>query len=106
MLDDPKHKTPTAYKLVCLLPDEKVLGVHIVGEGSDEIMQFVGVAVKMGGTSSSPPLLSSSCVEMSAWPWEDREADDTGQRRRRIWTTPSPSVRLFPLDHRLSLFVH
>lgn len=52
MLDNPAHKTPTAYKLVCLLPNEKVLGVHIVGEGSDEIMQFVGVAVKMGGAFS------------------------------------------------------
>ena len=50
MLDNPAHKTPTAYKLVTLLPNEKVLGVHIVGEGSDEIMQFVGVAVKMGAT--------------------------------------------------------
>ena len=50
MLDNPAHKSPTAYKLVTLLPTEKVLGVHIVGEGSDEIMQFVGVAVKMGAT--------------------------------------------------------
>lgn len=50
MLDNPAHKTPTAYKLVTLLPTEKVLGVHIIGEGSDEIMQFVGVAVKMGAT--------------------------------------------------------
>lgn len=50
MLDNPAHKTPTAYKLVTLLPNEKVLGVHIIGEGSDEIMQFVGVAIKMGAT--------------------------------------------------------
>ncbi|CED84647.1 glutathione-disulfide reductase [Phaffia rhodozyma] len=50
MLDNPAHKSPTAYKLVCLLPEEKILGVHIVGEGSDEMMQFIGVAVKMGAT--------------------------------------------------------
>ena len=39
MLDNPAHKSPTAYKLVCLLPNEKVLGIHLVGEGSDEMLQ-------------------------------------------------------------------
>lgn len=43
-----EDKQPTAYKMVCLLPEEKVLGVHIVGLGSDEIMQGFAVAVKMG----------------------------------------------------------
>ncbi|PWN25414.1 glutathione reductase [Jaminaea rosea] len=42
------HKEPTAYKLVCQGKEEKVVGVHIVGMGSDEIMQGFGVAVKMG----------------------------------------------------------
>lgn len=44
-----EHKQPTAYKLVCAGEEEKVVGVHIVGLGSDEIMQGVGIAVKMGG---------------------------------------------------------
>ena len=43
-----EHKEPTAYKLVCVGKEEKVVGVHIVGMGSDEIMQGFGVAVKMG----------------------------------------------------------
>ena len=47
---DPEHKEPTAYKLVCVEPEEKVVGVHIIGQGSDEIMQGFGVAVKMGAT--------------------------------------------------------
>jgi hypothetical protein len=42
------HKEPTAYKLVCAGEDERVVGVHIVGMGSDEVMQGFGVAVKMG----------------------------------------------------------
>lgn len=38
MLDE-DHKQPTAYKLICVKPDEKVVGLHIIGEGSDEILQ-------------------------------------------------------------------
>jgi len=45
-----EHKQPTAYKLVCAGKEEKVVGVHIVGLGSDEIMQGVAIAVKMGAT--------------------------------------------------------
>ncbi|ELU44559.1 glutathione reductase [Rhizoctonia solani AG-1 IA] len=44
------HKEPTAYKLVCVGPEEKVVGIHIIGLGSDEVMQGFGVAVKMGAT--------------------------------------------------------
>lgn len=38
MLDE-EHKQPTAYKLVCVGEEEKVVGLHIIGEGSDEILQ-------------------------------------------------------------------
>jgi len=37
------------YKLIVVGPEERVVGVHIVGMGSDEVMQGFGVAVKMGG---------------------------------------------------------
>ena len=47
---DQDHKDPTAYKLVCLLPEEKVIGMHIIGMGSDEITQGFSVAIKMGAT--------------------------------------------------------
>jgi glutathione reductase (NADPH) len=47
MLDNPAHKTPTAYKLVTLLPNEKVLGIHLVGEGSDEMLQGYVVRVSL-----------------------------------------------------------
>ncbi len=46
---DEEHKEPTVYKLICAGPEEKVVGVHILGLGSDEVMQGLGVAVKMGG---------------------------------------------------------
>jgi glutathione reductase (NADPH) len=45
---DEKYKEPTVYKLVCVGEEEKVVGVHIIGQGSDEITQGFGVAIKMG----------------------------------------------------------
>lgn len=45
------HKEPSVYKLIVVGEEEKVVGVHIIGLGSDEVMQGFGVAVKMGGVS-------------------------------------------------------
>lgn len=59
---DEHHKEPTTYKLVCVGPEEKVVGVHIIGMGSDEAMQGFGVAVKMGGTLMIPLDISISLV--------------------------------------------
>jgi glutathione reductase (NADPH) len=47
---EPDDKEPTAYKLVVVGEEEKVVGVHIIGAGSDEVMQGFAVAVKMGAT--------------------------------------------------------
>lgn len=44
------HKEPSVYKLICAGPEERVVGIHILGLGSDEVMQGFGVAVKMGAT--------------------------------------------------------
>ncbi|KAK3072239.1 Glutathione reductase [Teratosphaeriaceae sp. CCFEE 6253] len=45
-------KGPTSYKLVCAGKEEKVVGMHILGVGSDEILQGFGVAIKMGATKA------------------------------------------------------
>lgn len=45
-----EHKPATAYKLVVVGEEEKVVGVHIVGRDSAEILQGFSVAVKMGAT--------------------------------------------------------
>jgi glutathione reductase (NADPH) len=42
------HKEPTVYKLIVVGEEERVVGVHIIGLGSDEILQGFAVAVKMG----------------------------------------------------------
>lgn len=47
---EPHDKGPTAYKLVCAGPEEKVVGLHILGQSSGEILQGFGVAIKMGAT--------------------------------------------------------
>ncbi len=47
---DPDEKRPTAYKLVTVGTEEKVVGLHIMGLGSGEMLQGFGVAIKMGAT--------------------------------------------------------
>lgn len=42
----------TKYKLVTLLPDEKVIGLHSIGLASDEVIQGFAVAMKMGATKA------------------------------------------------------
>ncbi|KZT11569.1 glutathione reductase [Laetiporus sulphureus 93-53] len=43
-----EQKEPTMYKLICAGSDERIVGIHIIGLGSDEVMQGFAVAVKMG----------------------------------------------------------
>ena len=47
---EPEDKQPTAYKLVCAGKEEKVVGLHIMGVGSAEMLQGFGVAIRMGAT--------------------------------------------------------
>ncbi|KAI0093747.1 glutathione reductase [Irpex rosettiformis] len=45
-----EEKEPSVYKLIVTGPEEKVVGIHILGLGSDEVIQGFAVAVKMGAT--------------------------------------------------------
>ncbi|KAJ3416509.1 hypothetical protein HDV05_001246 [Chytridiales sp. JEL 0842] len=45
-------KPKTHYKMICAGPEEKVVGLHLVGKASDEILQGFSVAVKMGATKA------------------------------------------------------
>ena len=40
------------FKMLVSREDDRVLGVHIVGPGAAEMIQFVGVALKMGATKA------------------------------------------------------
>jgi glutathione-disulfide reductase len=46
------HVSTTAMKLVCAGPDENVVGIHIIGDNADEMLQGFAVAVKMGATKA------------------------------------------------------
>jgi len=44
------RKTRTDMKLVCVGPEERIVGCHVIGTGADEMMQGFAVAVRMGAT--------------------------------------------------------
>ncbi|RUO48140.1 glutathione-disulfide reductase [Pseudidiomarina aquimaris] len=46
------HRALSTFKLVCTGPEEKVVGIHGIGEGMDEILQGFAVAMKMGATKA------------------------------------------------------
>jgi glutathione reductase (NADPH) len=44
------RKTHTDMKLVCVGPDQRIVGCHIIGTGADEMLQGFAVAIRMGAT--------------------------------------------------------
>jgi len=67
-------KPYTKYKLICLLPDEKVVGLHAIGMGSDEVLQGFSVAMKMGATKADfdnavaiHPTAAEEFVTLAPW---------------------------------------
>ncbi|MCC4590579.1 glutathione-disulfide reductase [Xanthomonas campestris pv. cannae] len=47
LADSPQR---SLFKLVCVGADERVVGVHLLGDGADEILQGFAVALKLGVT--------------------------------------------------------
>ena len=47
-----QHRQPCRMKLVCAGADEKIVGLHGIGFGVDEMIQGFAVAIKMGATKS------------------------------------------------------
>ncbi|XP_040076161.2 glutathione reductase, mitochondrial [Ixodes scapularis] len=47
-----RRKVKCVMKLVCAGKEEKVVGLHMIGDGADEILQGFGVAIKMGATKA------------------------------------------------------
>lgn len=73
--DVPQEQKPKAYmKMVCVGPEERVVGIHIVGEGADEMLQGFAVAVTMGATKADfdrciavHPTAAEELVTMAPW---------------------------------------
>ncbi|OOF61931.1 glutathione-disulfide reductase [Rodentibacter sp. Ppn85] len=47
-----QHRQPCRMKLVCVGKDEKIVGLHGIGYGVDEMIQGFAVAIKMGATKA------------------------------------------------------
>jgi glutathione reductase (NADPH) len=46
------RKTHTDMKLVCVGPEQRIIGCHILGLGADEMLQGFAVAIRMGATKA------------------------------------------------------
>jgi glutathione reductase (NADPH) len=71
---EPEDKPKTSYKIVTLLPEEKVIGIHMIGMASDEVLQGFGVAMKMGATKADfdsciaiHPTAAEELVTLAPW---------------------------------------
>ena len=71
---DADSKVKTALKLVLLLPEERVVGLHCIGPHSDEMIQGFAVAVRMGATRADfeaavaiHPTISEEFVTFGGW---------------------------------------
>lgn len=67
-------KPKTCMKLICAGKEEKAVGLHVIGMGSDEMLQGFGVAIKMGATKADfdscvaiHPTASEELVTMGTW---------------------------------------
>jgi len=47
-----EHKPNSAMKLITVAPEDRIVGVHVIGPGADEMMQGFAVAVRMGATKA------------------------------------------------------
>jgi len=68
------EKPKTCMKLICAGVEEKVVGLHILGMGADEMLQGFGVAMKMGATKADfdscvaiHPTAAEELVTMGQW---------------------------------------
>jgi glutathione reductase (NADPH) len=67
-------KPITKYKVICLGPEERVIGLHLIGMSSDEVLQGFGVAMKMGATKADfdrcvaiHPTAGEELVTLAPW---------------------------------------
>lgn len=88
------HGVKTAMKLVCAGKQEQVVGIHMVGDNVDEMLQGFAVSVKMGATKSDfdntiaiHPTSAEELVTMKvAEPRPEVEADSD---ESRVWREAS-----------------
>jgi glutathione reductase (NADPH) len=47
-----EHGVTTAMKLICVGENQRVAGIHLIGDNVDEMLQGFAVAVRMGATKA------------------------------------------------------
>ncbi|MGI2029316.1 glutathione-disulfide reductase [Endozoicomonas acroporae] len=47
-----RHRQPSRMKLITVGAEEKIVGIHAIGHGADEMLQGFAVALKMGATKA------------------------------------------------------
>lgn len=72
--NDDDHKVMTGLKLVLCGPTDRIVGLHIIGPSSDEILQGFAVAVRMGATLSDfeqtvalHPTIGEELITFGGW---------------------------------------
>jgi len=73
-LVDGQFQPKTKAKLVCVGPEQRVIGLHMIGLAVDEILQGFSVAIKMGATKADfdsvvaiHPTSSEELVTIAPW---------------------------------------
>jgi len=51
-LVEDQFQPKTMAKLICVGPEQRIVGLHMIGLATDEILQGFGVAIKMGATKA------------------------------------------------------
>ena len=93
----------TRAKLVCVGPEQRVVGLHMVGLAVDEILQGFGVAIKMGATKADfdncvaiHPTASEEFVTMGPWGAKAIKAEEqqaSGEAAATIQPVPPPEAK-------------
>lgn len=94
---DPDDKPKTAMKLICAGEEQLVVGLHVIGMGSDEMLQGFGIAMKMGATKADfdatvaiHPTASEEFVTMFPW---GLSKPDSGAIRSPLNGAPIPEPK-------------
>lgn len=72
--NEPGAKPGFSIKLVLKLPEERIVGLHLMGPGADEMLQGFAVAIRMGATRADfeasmaiHPTIAEEIVTMGGW---------------------------------------
>lgn len=91
-----ENKVKTGLKLVLKMPEERVVGLHMIGPCSDEMLQGFAVAVRMGATRADfeasvaiHPTIGEELVTFGGWGQKDVDGKMVPQLPPYLTDSPS-----------------